>query len=202
MSGLNVIDCFAGRDLAQDGSGRDLASLPLWLLLHDLHRNRVLVELRRHTRLTSLPASRDTTGASRVVRTTLTSAADGAALARTIADAVAGPGGAAAADEVILWGPSDRAATVATHLDGLLAGRSVRRLADLAVDDPALTAATVAVLGLLHLDQIPGNLPAITKARAPRVLGRLTPGSLANWHRLLRELASRAPSVVTLRSAV
>ena len=40
------------------------------------------------------------------------------------------------------------------------------------------------------------------RRRVPRVLGRLTPGSLTNWHRLVRELAAAKPSVVALRSAV
>jgi hypothetical protein len=60
----------------------------------------------------------------------------------------------------------------------------------------------VALLGLLHLDQIPANATGITGARIPRVLGRLTPGSLTNWNRLVRELANARPSVVALRSAM
>jgi hypothetical protein len=60
----------------------------------------------------------------------------------------------------------------------------------------------VALLGLLHLDQVPAAATAITGARTPRVLGRLTPGSLVHWHRLVRELAALRPSAVALRSAV
>ena len=166
MSGLNVIDGFAGRDLAQEGSGRALLTVPLWMLLHDLQRTRVCVQVGRRVRLTYLPASRDATGASRVARTTLAGPADGVPLAQTIAAAIARFPATPAADEIILCGPADLADTLCEPLAACLPGLPLRRVAELGIDAAALQSAAVAVLGLLHLDQTPGNCPAITAARA------------------------------------
>ncbi len=63
-------------------------------------------------------------------------------------------------------------------------------------------AAVAAVLALLHLDQTPACPTAITGARTPRVLGRLTPGSPQAWQRLMCELTAHRPAVVSLRSAI
>ncbi|MDG2380386.1 MAG: anhydro-N-acetylmuramic acid kinase [Pirellulaceae bacterium] len=67
---------------------------------------------------------------------------------------------------------------------------------------PSLGAAAAAVLGQLHLDQIPGNSPALTGTDVPRVLGRLTPGNPANWHEVLANLAKTLPAKLPLRSAI
>ena len=56
-TGLNVIDAFPARDLAH-GQGGPLTALAEWVLLRDLLRNRVLLDLGRTTRLTYLPAAR------------------------------------------------------------------------------------------------------------------------------------------------
>jgi anhydro-N-acetylmuramic acid kinase len=42
-----------------------------------------------------------------------------------------------------------------------------------------------ALLACLLLDGEPGNLPGVTGASGPRLLGRWTPGSLSNWSRCL-----------------
>jgi anhydro-N-acetylmuramic acid kinase len=63
-------------------------------------------------------------------------------------------------------------------------------------------AVAAALLGMLHVDQIPMNSPSLTGADGPRVLGRLTPGSPANWHHVLADMASTLPDKMTLRSAV
>ena len=52
---------------------------------------------------------------------------------------------------------------------------------------------------LWHLDQTPACPTAITGARTPRVLGRLTPGSPQAWQRLLHEMAGHQPAVVGRR---
>jgi 1,6-anhydro-N-acetylmuramate kinase len=212
LSGHNVMDAFAARDLAQGGRGRPLVCVPHWMLLHDLLKTRVLVEVGRTIRVTYLPGSRDATGARRILYFKVEPCAGPACEAQAA-------GNQAAADAVRRCLMTDLPQV--PRIDELvlsargnsrsaLAGELVRQMPNLRVLDPAelgiprgaLKPAAVALLGLLHLDQIPANATGITGARIPRVLGRLTPGSLGNWHRLVRELATAKPSVVTLRSAV
>jgi anhydro-N-acetylmuramic acid kinase len=70
------------------------------------------------------------------------------------------------------------------------------------IQDEWLAAATAAMLATLHLDQTPANLPELTGASAPRLLGRLTPGSPGAWRRLLLDMTSTNPSILPLRRAV
>ena len=51
----------------------------------------------------------------------------------------------------------------------------VRRFSDVFFDGEAKEAVAFALLGYLHLVGIPGNLPSVTGARGPRILGQLTP---------------------------
>ena len=51
----------------------------------------------------------------------------------------------------------------------------VRRFTDLFFDGEAKEAVAFALLGYLHLSGEPGNLPSVTGARGPRILGQLTP---------------------------
>ena len=52
---------------------------------------------------------------------------------------------------------------------------TVKRFSDLFFDGEAKEAVAFALLGYLHLAGEPGNLPSVTGARGPRVLGQLTP---------------------------
>lgn len=67
LTGHNVIDAFAARDLAQDGQGGPLLAGPQWVLLRDTQRGNVLLDLDDTVRMTWLPASRDVEAVSRVV---------------------------------------------------------------------------------------------------------------------------------------
>ena len=67
------------------------------------------------------------------------------------------------------------------------------------VDPPSLIAA---MLGFLHVDQMPANIPTMTGARQQRILGRLTPGRPNSWRNLLREMADHEPPAMKLRDAV
>lgn len=55
LTGLNVVDAFPARDIAQGGQGGPLHAVPLWLLLRHPRRNRLVVDLGRTTRLAWLP---------------------------------------------------------------------------------------------------------------------------------------------------
>jgi len=65
-----------------------------------------------------------------------------------------------------------------------------------------LPAVTAAILGLMHIDQMPVNLPHVTGADVPRILGRLTPGRPGNWRQLLLEMADYRPPAMKLREAI
>jgi hypothetical protein len=63
-------------------------------------------------------------------------------------------------------------------------------------------ATTTAILGFLHIDQMPASVPSLTTATDQRILGRITPGKPSNWRQLLREMADFHPPAMKLRDAV
>ena len=65
-----------------------------------------------------------------------------------------------------------------------------------------LSSATAAILGLMHIDQMPVTLPWISGCDHPRILGRLTPGNPGNWRRVIMEMGDCRPPVMKLREAV
>lgn len=280
LTGLNVIDALPARDLAQGGRGGPLLAAPYWMLLHHPDRARALIELGATSRVTWLPAARDSAGIgrmaageagpgcrllNRVARTVQGSsgqtgqradqlAAQGClrpdlleswfsvqtadtpwhplgvpqgGLAKTVIAAIrqgavnghdalctithgigravmdclaelAAPGSAA---EVLITGPGSRNGLLLQQLGRGLADAKLLAEPQVGVAAGGLEPAAVALLAQLFLEQLPGNLPAITGAQVPRVLGQLTPGSPPNWLRLVREMARHQP-VVTLRTAM
>jgi 1,6-anhydro-N-acetylmuramate kinase len=81
-----------------------------------------------------------------------------------------------------------------------LPGVQVCLIEDLGIQSEDLSPAAIAGLTFLHIDQVPVSPTSGTEA--PRILGRLTPGSPTNWHRLLREMTRHVPPKMTLRSAI
>jgi 1,6-anhydro-N-acetylmuramate kinase len=212
LSGHNVMDAFAARDLAQQGRGRPLLCIPHWMLLHDVLKTRALVEVGRTIRVTYLPGSRDATGARRiryfkVEHSAGPSSEPQAEGSQTVAEAVrrcivTNLAQMPRIDELVLSARGNSRTALAGELARQMPNVRVLDPAELGIPRGALKPAAVALLGLLHLDQFPANATGITGARIPRVLGRLSPGSLTNWHRLVRELAAAKPSVIALRSAI
>jgi anhydro-N-acetylmuramic acid kinase len=70
------------------------------------------------------------------------------------------------------------------------------------VPDPYLPSAATALLAALHVDQVPANSLHLTGTERPRVLGRITPGSPANWHDVLAHMAVTLPEKRLLRNAI
>jgi len=66
-TGLNVVDGFPARDLAQGGQGGPITALAQWILLRDPRRNRVLLDLGRTFRMSYLPAALAQSAAARIV---------------------------------------------------------------------------------------------------------------------------------------
>ena len=206
LVGLNVVDAFPARDVTLDGRGGPLDALPLWLLLHQIQMNRLVVQLEPIARTLLLPGSRDESGANHVEINTFENAAaitawlgncSGLTEQLPASTETTDEQGPLEIDELLLLGP-DTAAVVPPSLS------HIRILDEVAVgiSAEALPAASAALLAMLHLDQVPANLPLLTGATAPRVLGRLTPGNAHAWNRLLRDLAFARPLITPLRAAV
>ncbi len=80
-------------------------------------------------------------------------------------------------DEVVLTGGGARNPTLVRAIEEELAPIPVRTGPEaLGMDPDAREAAAFALLAWAHLRRIPGNLPSVTGAAGPRVLGSLTPG--------------------------
>jgi len=75
-------------------------------------------------------------------------------------------------------------------------------LAEIIGESVNLEALVAALLGMFHIDQLPGNLPTLTGARSQRILGRLTPGRPSNWRQLIRAMAQHHPAPMKLKDAI
>lgn len=76
--------------------------------------------------------------------------------------------------EVLVSGGGARNPALLAALTRALAPRPVRRFSEVFFDDEAKEAVAFALLGYLHLTGRPGNVPRVTGAKGPRVLGKLT----------------------------
>jgi anhydro-N-acetylmuramic acid kinase len=79
--------------------------------------------------------------------------------------------------EVLLSGGGAKNPTLVAMIARAIAPLSVRSFADRYFDGEAKEAVAFALLAYLHVNHEPGNIPRATGARAPRILGKLTPGS-------------------------
>ena len=77
-------------------------------------------------------------------------------------------------DQVIVTGGGAKNPTLMKMLAGDLSGVPVLTAADVGVDGDALEAVAFAILGYQMLRGRPGNIPSVTGARAPAILGKLT----------------------------
>ena len=77
--------------------------------------------------------------------------------------------------EVVLSGGGAKNPVLVDAIRTALAPREVRLFDELFFDGEAKEAVAFALLGLLHLERRPGNVPSATGARAPRVLGKRCP---------------------------
>lgn len=77
--------------------------------------------------------------------------------------------------EVLISGGGARNRTLVRQLKDALGGWTVRQFSDVFFDGDAKEAVAFALLGWLTTENRPGNVPAATGAKGPRVLGRITP---------------------------
>jgi len=76
--------------------------------------------------------------------------------------------------ELVVSGGGAENPALVDAIASALPGVTVRRFSDLFFDGEAKEAVAFALLGYLHLSGEPGNLPSVTGARGPRILGQLT----------------------------
>ena len=283
LTGLNVIDAFPARDLAQGGQGGPITALPEWILLQDPLRDRLLLDLGRTIRMTYLPAGRDADALSRVlafetgpgtrlldelthrltggrqsfdrggslavqgrridellehwlsdpsfnrplprwhpcgiqperfladairmavdsdwsVRDLLCTGAH--LIAESVARALRWLPGDVQIDQMLLTGGGRHNGMLLREIDARMPNLPTIHVQELGVPDGILSAASIAVLALCHVDQMPAGPKASNGTESKRVLGRLTPGSSRNWQRLLRVMAEAARDDRPLRKVV
>jgi anhydro-N-acetylmuramic acid kinase len=80
-------------------------------------------------------------------------------------------------EEVLLSGGGARNPALAQMIEQQLGGLTVRRFGEIYMDGEAKEAVAFALLAKLFIERKPGNVVAVTGARAPRVLGKLTPAT-------------------------
>lgn len=104
--------------------------------------------------------------------------------------------------QLILSGPVREHPLLVHHLAQELPELEISAIDHFGVPSDAWQAAAAALLGMLHVDQVPANSADLTNADTPRVLGRITPGPPGNWHHVLADMAHTLPEKMTLRSAI
>lgn len=77
--------------------------------------------------------------------------------------------------ELVLSGGGAKNPALVKAITAALSDIKVQKFDDLYFDSEAKEAVAFALLGLLHVMNIPGNVPSATGARGPRILGKLTP---------------------------
>jgi anhydro-N-acetylmuramic acid kinase len=80
-------------------------------------------------------------------------------------------------EEVLISGGGGENPALAQMIEQQLDGLVVRRFGEVYVDGEAKEAIAFALLAKLFLERRPGNVVAVTGARGPRVLGKLTPAT-------------------------
>lgn len=104
--------------------------------------------------------------------------------------------------EVVLTGGGQQNGMLLREIGNRLPGVALRRITEFGAAGEMLGPVGVAVLSLLHLDQVPGNPSTVTGTETSRVLGCLTPGSPQSWQRMLEALSASRPALQSLRSAL
>ncbi len=106
-----------------------------------------------------------------------------------------------AAPEILLTGTARLHGMLLGQISSALKPMAVTPMAQLGVPAETFDALCTAMLGLMHVDHIPAGLPHLTGSETTQTLGRLTPGSITAWMRLLREMADTKPGGRSLRAA-
>jgi len=217
LTGLTVIDNFPVNDVLSGGSGSPLEPLPLWLAFADRHErvaseHRIVIFAEEQIRAFLLPAS---DGLDADLPSIQIAAASKDDFADAFKEALkllhhqtrqrpTGP--MPVIGQTFIFGTEQRKAEVKGMLTKLSTTEEIvprpEALDSLGVDEDSISATIAGLLGILHIDQMQGNLPWLTGAADQRVLGRLTPGTPSNWRQLVREMSDFSPPAMKLRDAI
>lgn len=104
-------------------------------------------------------------------------------------------------EEIIVTGGGQQNGMLLREIAARLPKLAILHAGDLGLPGEALGSACIALLALMHLEQMPANSPALTGTDIPRVLGRLTPGSPQAWQRLLQTYTAAPPATPSTRVA-
>ena len=217
LTGLTVIDNFPVNDVLSGGSGGPLEPLPLWLAFADRHErvaseHRIVILAEEQVRAFLLPASDGLDADLPLIQIAAASKND---FADAFKEALKllhhqtrqrlTTGQMPVVGQTFIFGSEQRK----TELKGMLTKQSEtgrialpKELGSLGVDDDSISATISGLLGILHVDQMQGNLPWLTGATDQRVLGRLTPGTPSNWRQLVREMSDFSPPAMKLKDAI
>jgi 1,6-anhydro-N-acetylmuramate kinase len=104
--------------------------------------------------------------------------------------------------EILLTGSARQHGMLPNLVSNALNHRPLVSLTPLGFPSETFDSLCVALLTLMSADRIPSSLPHLTGSDTTKPLGRLTPGSVANWQHLLQSMVQTKPAVRTLRSAM
>ena len=125
-------------------------------------------------------------------------------IAETVANQVLNLSNAAGylTPELLVQGSGQQHGLLMNSLVSQLQKRSLVPISQLGIPVDTLDALCTAMLALLAVNSVPGNLPHVTGSETTKPLGRITQGATANWHRLLGEMAGAKPMSRPLRAAM
>jgi anhydro-N-acetylmuramic acid kinase len=104
--------------------------------------------------------------------------------------------------ELLIQGSGQLHGLLMNSLVTQLQRRTLLPISQLGIPVDTFDALCTAMLALLAVEYVPGNLPHLTGGETAKPLGRITQGSITNWHHLLREMAGTKPANRSLRSAM
>lgn len=104
--------------------------------------------------------------------------------------------------QIYLWGDRNLQSALLPRLRSAFLGSEIMTETHESIGQGNVLGLVAALLGILHVDQMQANIPAITGASQQRILGRLTPGSPSNWRQLVRDMSDYRPPAMKLRDAV
>jgi 1,6-anhydro-N-acetylmuramate kinase len=218
LTGLTVIDNFPVNDVLSGGNGGPLEPLPLWLAFADRHarvasEHRIVILAEEEIRAFLLPASDGLDAELPSIQ--IATAQDDFAVAlkqalktldhQTRQRLTTGP--MPVVGQTYIFGQEQHKSELKriltqTSRAGKVITDHVGSHNHLGVNDNSINATITGLLGILHIDQMQGNLPWLTGASDQRVLGRLTPGTPSNWRQLVREMSDFCPPAMKLNDAI